>query len=63
MDDLDSQNSEVSEDDDERFVLEMTPLDEFVPDISSEFSSSLQRARTLVQFFMYDLINQCLHVF
>ena len=48
MDDLDTQSNEVSEnddnDDDERFILEMTPLDELFPDISSEYSSSLQKA-------------------
>ena len=72
MDDLDTQNNEVSEnenddddgdDDDERFILEMTPLDELFPDISSEFSSSLQKARATVKFFKYDLRNQFLQVF
>ena len=66
MDDLDTQSNEVSEnddDDDERFILEMTPLDELFPDISSEFSSSLQKARATVKFFKYDLRNQFLQVF
>ena len=64
MDDLDSQNSKVSEDDvDERFALEMSPLDEFVSDISSEFSSSLQRARATVKYVKYYLRNQFLQVF
>ena len=38
MDDLDTQSNEVSDDDnddDERFILEMTPLDELFPDIRS----------------------------
>ena len=69
MDDLDTQSNKVSEndddydndDDDERFILEMTPLDELFPDISSEFSSSLQKARATVKF--YDLRNQFLQVF
>ena len=66
MDDLDTQSNEVSDDDnddDERFILEMTPLDELFPDISSEFSSSLQKARATVKFFKYDLRNQFLQVF
>ncbi len=66
MDDLDTQSNKVSEnddDDDERFILEMTPLDELFPDISSEFSSSLQKARAMVKFFKYDLRNQFLQVF
>ena len=62
MDDLDSQHSEVSEvadydddDYDKRFILKITPLNELVPDISLEFSSSLQRVWAKVKLFNYDL--------